>query len=126
MDPISPVRAFTPISAQTYLTSYPGASVSANTGDTVVALSVNNIGNPNQVFTPGSGWAIPPNGAITVGTGPALMMVQTNVASGTYTGAFAGTQFDQYAQIIVALAAVSVQQPNRRARRRIHTRYIRH
>ena len=103
------VRASAAALSAAYATSYAGASVACISGDDFACFGVNNIGNAAQAFTNGAGLTIPTNGNIngTTTTIPALFQYAANVATGTQTGAYSGSQFDQYASLSIALEPVA-------------------
>ena len=103
------VRASAAALSISYATSYAGASVACISGDDFACFGVNNIGTAAQAFTNGAGLTIPTNGNIngTTTTIPALFQYAANVGTGTQTGAYSGTQFDQYASLSIALKPVA-------------------
>jgi hypothetical protein len=76
--------------------------INANGGDDVIALLASSV--LAQSFSAAGGWAIPPNGTITSGTGyDAFIQYQNNVAPGAISNVYSVVVSDKLDAFIVAL-----------------------
>ena len=104
------VRASQGVASASDTQTHAGATVTAGAGDIVLAFSTDDL-RATDAFTAGLGLTSATGGSITASQ-PGFIQYAANVGAGNITGAYTTTQFSAYAQVIIALLALSAGSSN--------------